>query len=296
MTRKAVLVLVAIGVLALPVALVALSGGDDDGVEVVAGRTVVPEGIDADNAPKDQLEDPREQERPAREEAKAKGGGGPKGPPREYPASGNVAYPNDVTQSGGELARILERHIGATGGKGDHLTVIGADCRKGACSARYVSGPHGGGKILRDAAVILRRAFARRSVRSVKLYVHEPRGKRAQKVEPMALAVITCRRADHPSYAWSKLTHRQLPERCAIVEQSPGRLGAQIRKGKLSEEAASRGEGGARGGTGGSSAPPGAKPYGSPAPENVKPKPRRDDDGGDADDDGGSRGDRPDAP
>ncbi|HEV3002129.1 MAG TPA: hypothetical protein VGW75_15415 [Solirubrobacteraceae bacterium] len=277
MSRGTLLALVAaVVVLAgVPLAIVALDGGGgDDDARVVAGRTVYTEGIDAGNAPADQVDGGGGE----RERGGAKGrgrGGGRKGPPRDYPESGNVAYPNDVTPSGGEVARVVERHLGAIAPKADQLTVIGADCRAGACTARYVSGPHGGGRILRDAAVIVRRVFALRGVRSLRLYVHEPHGKRSRRVEPMALAVIACRRADHPGYAWTRLTHRQLPRRCSIVEQSPGKLGAQIRKGKLSEHRASRGDAGSSGGNGGasgSSAPKGARPYGSPAPENVKPE------------------------
>lgn len=232
----------------VPAAIVTLDGdGDGDAGREVAGQTVHAEGVDSGNAPADQLDSG--DERPDGP-AKGRGGGrgGPKGPPRDYPASGNVAHPSDVTPSGRALAGVVEGHLGAIAPKADQLTVIGADCRAGACAVRYVSGPHGGGRILRDAAVILRRAFARRGVRSMRLFVHEPRGKRSQRVEPMALAVVTCRRGDHPGYDWTRLTHSQLPERCSVVEQSPGKLGAQIRKGKLSEHRASRGEAGASGG------------------------------------------------
>ncbi|HEX2086987.1 MAG TPA: hypothetical protein VHF89_15000 [Solirubrobacteraceae bacterium] len=269
----AAVVLVAIGV-PVGVALVGGGGGDDDAPAPASG-THFPEGIDADNAPEHQRTTGDGDGARGRERSGGQAGKGKRreGPPREYPTSRNVAYPNDVTASGSELARVIEGHLGAIAPKAEQLTLIGADCRaNGACTARYVSGPHGGGRILRDAAVILRRAFRRSSVRSVRLYVHEPRGRRSRGVEPMALQIIACRRADHPTLEWSALTERQLVQRCTVRDQSPGKLGARIRKGQLSERDASLGrEGGAGGPAGapGPSAPPGAKPAGTPAPRNV---------------------------
>lgn len=278
MSRRAILGIVAaiLVVIGIPVAVVALAGDDDGGAggEVANGRTVFEDGINTENAPEEQL-DPQTKPGGDDENGRGEGAKKPGGPPRAYPASQNVAYPNDVTDSGGDVARTVERHMGSIQGKADQLTVIGADCRDGACSARYVSGPHGGGIIIRDAAVILRRLFRQASIRSVKLFIHEPHGKRTDTVEPMALAVITCRRTDHPGFAWDELTARQLPRRCSLAEQSPGKLGSQIRRGKLSEKDASRGNAGSGGGHAGASgdtAPPGAKPSGTPRPRNVNPK------------------------
>ena len=64
----------------------------------------------------------------------------------------------------------------------------------------------------------------------------------------MALMVVTCRRAAHPAFGWIRLSASQLPRRCSLIEQAPGKLGSQIRKGRLSEEDASRGKAGSSGG------------------------------------------------
>jgi hypothetical protein len=273
------LLAVVVVAVAVPVAVLALAGDDDGGGQATrptAGPAATDPGSDADE---------QRRPRPSDDEGRrgnGKGGGKgppdergaaaePAGPPRSYPTSRNLAYPNAVTQAGGEVARAVERELGAIApSKGRQLTVLGADCRGGACSARYVSGPHGGGRMASDAAQIVRRVFARRSVRSLTLYAHEPRGRKAKGPEPMALMIVGCRRARHPRYRWTRITAGALSRRCRVREQSPGRAGSRIRKGRLSEHGASRGESGSGGGSGGGGRR-GLKPPGTPAPRTVNP-------------------------
>jgi hypothetical protein len=282
MSRSSILGLIAAlaVVVGVPVAVVALGGGGDAGGGDDLGAVEAGEPIREDDVPPEEAGDGQspQDEQPGRGRDRRGGGGGrPAEPSRaDYPASGNVAHPNDVTPAGRAVAAIVEARLGAIAPKAGQLTIIGADCRRGSCSARYVSGPHGGGRILADAVAILRRVLARRGVRRVTLYVHEPHGKRSRAVEAMALMVVGCDRRDHPGFAWSALNARNVDSRCRITERSPGRLGAQIRKGRLSERDASRGRDAGSGGQGGATegpdAPPGAKPPGTPAPRTVNRK------------------------
>jgi len=240
--RRLLIVAVLCVVAGIPLALVALTGGDDD--PSPAPQTRADER--AADVPPGQAGGERG-EAGGNGKARGKGGGGNGRPAiseevrRDYPASENVAYPADVTPAGAYAANAVERVLGGTASKADQLTVLGADCRAGACSVRYVSGPHGGGRIASDAAHVLRLMFRRGDVRSVTLYVHEPRGKSAKEPEPMALLTARCRRSDHPRFRWARIDEGDLDRRCRTVERSPGKLGSQIKRGQLSEKDASRG-------------------------------------------------------
>lgn len=242
MRRRLLIAAVLCVVAGIPLAVIAL-GGDDSSP---APQTQTPADERSADAPPGQAGDEPE-DTGGNGKARGKGRGGNGRPAiseevrRDYPASENVAYPADVTPAGAYAANVVERVLGGTASKADQLTVLGADCREGACSVRYVSGPHGGGRIASDAAQVLRLLFRRADVRSVTLYVHEPRGKSAKEPEPMALLSARCRRSDHPRFRWARIDEGDLDRRCRTVERSPGKLGSQIKRGQLSEKDASRG-------------------------------------------------------
>jgi hypothetical protein len=271
MSRKTLLIVVVavLAVVGVPVAMVALAGDGDGGdSRVVDGRTVFPEGIDTDNAPPEQV-DPEPEGKPERASAKD-GGGAPQHAKSFDRSMEGVGYPNAITDDGGPAVVAVERALGPEVEAGQQ-TVIAADCRKGVCSVRYRAEGRGTGQIIAAQQRIMRSLFGRDGVRRVVLYVHHKTVGRKKEERP-AFIVVTCTRT--AGFAWERITARQIPRRCEVVDNAGGRLRSETRRGRVSVDDASRGRGAEQGGQAGSgpSGGRGMKPEGSAAPENVNPK------------------------
>ncbi|HEV2814660.1 MAG TPA: hypothetical protein VGW10_15500, partial [Solirubrobacteraceae bacterium] len=228
--------------LAIPVAMVGLSGsGDEEGAGKPTAAVTTGAAEEVGPGVGEPLPDPEPGEGRARAEdrksARERERGAGRAP--DYPTTDNVAYPNDVTAEGAGVARIVNETLGPSPGAPPAL--IGADCRDGTCSARYVSGPHGRGRQLDAAVQILRRLFARRGVKRVKLYIHEPQGPKSPDVKAMALLVVACDSTTDPSYEWSRINRRQIARRCTREGVAPGKAGSRVRQGRVSEKETSRG-------------------------------------------------------
>lgn len=287
MSRTTLLAIVALVVaIGLPVAIVALDGGDDDPSPGTAAGRTFPEGIDVDNAPAEQLEPEREAGGRERRKEDRRGGGPPQHATDFDESMSGVSYPNAITQTGAPAVQAVERAVGPEVEQGQQ-TVIAADCRKGVCSVRYRAQGRGTGQIVADQQRILRSLFAREQVRRVVLYVHHKTVGRKKEERP-AFIVVTCTR--RPGFDWSRIRARQIPRRCEVVDEAGGRLRSEVRRGRVSVGEASRGEGATSGGQSGASGeqPAGLDPAGTPAPENVNPKPAK---GGDGKGDSASRKD-----
>jgi len=113
--RRLLIVAVLCVVAGIPLALVALTGGDDD--PSPAPQTRADER--AADVPPGQAGGERG-EAGGNGKARGKGGGGNGRPAiseevrRDYPASENVAYPADVTPAGAYAANAVERVLGGT--------------------------------------------------------------------------------------------------------------------------------------------------------------------------------------
>jgi hypothetical protein len=248
MSRNALIgLLVALVVVGIPAVVVVAAGGGDEEPSAPAGTPTVAEGRPVAPVETDERGGP-----PARDDdgnrVRRRGGGPPAdtvvydGPPPEpraiESALAGVGYPDALTPAGVAAATVVERRLGRDVAKGQP-TVIAADCRGGVCSLRIRSEPRGTGRILVNQSLVLRGLFARREIKTVVLYVHHVIKGRDKNERP-AFIKITCRRATHPCFRWSTLTPRQLPRRCRLSDQAGGNLRNQVRRGKLSNEQASK--------------------------------------------------------
>lgn len=157
------------------------------------------------------------------------------GPPK------GISEPRRLEDSGKVAAIAVERTLGREIRQGQPV-VIGARCDGGSCVVRYRSIPRGGGVVLSAQSDILRRLFARESVRSVVLYVHHQSVGTPEKNEAPAFAATTCRRKEHPDFAWNRIVSSDIPRVCHYTHVAGGRQRSLIRRGLLTNEEASRGK------------------------------------------------------
>ena len=169
---------------------------------------------------------------PAGRDSKAAAVAAPKG----------ISGPRRIEDSGKVGAASVERTLGREIEPGQPV-VIGARCDRGNCVVRYRSGPRGGGVVLGRQGDILRRLFSRESVRSVVLYVHHKSVGPARKTQAPAFATTTCRRKEHPRFAWDRIRSVDIPTVCRYTPVAGGRQRSLVRRGLLSTEEASRGKG-----------------------------------------------------
>jgi hypothetical protein len=80
-------------------------------------------------------------------------------------------------------------------------------------------------------------------VRTVVLYVHHQSTGTADKNEAPAFATTTCRRKEHPDFAWARIGSGDIPQLCEYSHVAGGRQRSLVRRGLLSNKAASRGKG-----------------------------------------------------
>jgi hypothetical protein len=154
-----------------------------------------------------------------------------------------ISGPRRVEDSGKVGAAAVEGTLGREIEQGQPV-VIGARCDRGNCVVRYRSGPRGGGLALSAQGDILRRLFARESVRSVILYVHHKSVGTPQKNEAPAFASTTCRRKEHPHFAWDRISSVDIPTVCRYTHVAGGKQRSLVRRGLLNNQEASRGKGG----------------------------------------------------
>jgi hypothetical protein len=145
------------------------------------------------------------------------------------PPPKGIAAPRKVETSGKDAAAAVEKVVGPEMKQGQP-TVIGARCRAGNCVVRYRSQARGGGVVLQIQDDILKRLFARPSVRTVTLYVHHQQVGTPQKNEAGAFATAKCKRSGR-SYT------------CATTHVAGGKQRSLIRRGLLSNKEASKGKG-----------------------------------------------------
>ena len=157
------------------------------------------------------------------------------------PPSG-VAEPRAVEQSGEEPARVVEEVLGEEVSSGQPV-VVGARCREGRCTVRYRSVPRGRGAVLNSQGDVLRRLYALKDVSSVLLYVHHQSTGTPDKNEAPVFVVTDCRRADHPRFAWRRITGSDIPNVCRFADEAGGKLRSLVRRGELTNTEASRGGG-----------------------------------------------------
>jgi hypothetical protein len=163
-------------------------------------------------------------------------------------APAGIAEPRKVYSSGELGARAVENVYGKEVAPGQPV-VIGSQCTNGDCIIRYRSQARGEGRVVEDQDRILRPLFARRSVRSVKLYVHHWQTGTPTKNEAPAFAITTCRRSEHPGFDWAHIGADDVTRVCTYVHEAGGKLRSEVRRGGVSNNQASQGKGG--GGNGG---------------------------------------------
>jgi hypothetical protein len=161
---------------------------------------------------------------------------------RAVAAPPGISEPRRVEDSGKVGAAAVERTLGREVERAQPV-VIGARCDRGNCVVRYRSGPRGGGEVLSGQGDILRRLFAHKSVRSVVLYVHHKSVGTPQKNEAPAFATTTCRRKEHPHFAWDRISSADIPTVCRYTHVAGGKQRSLVRRGLLSNQEASRGKG-----------------------------------------------------
>lgn len=157
-----------------------------------------------------------------------------------------IAEPRKVEKSGEAGARAVEKVYGKEVAPGQP-TVIGSECTNGACVIRYRSEARGSGKLIANQDAILRPLFARSSVRSVKLYVHHWQTGTPSKNEAPVFATTTCRRSEHPSFDWAHIKAGDVTRVCAYVHEAGGKVRSEVRRGQVSNNQASQGQGGGNG-------------------------------------------------
>jgi hypothetical protein len=169
----------------------------------------------------------------------------------EVAAPRGIAEPRRIEASGRVAATAVERTLGREVSPGQPV-VIGARCDAGDCVVRFRSVPRGRGAVLSAQSEILRRLFARPGVRSVTLYVHHQLVGTPQKNEAPAFATTSCRREDHPAFAWRRIDANDITRVCRSTRVAGGRQRSLVKRGLLTNEEASRGRGRPRrGGPGG---------------------------------------------
>jgi hypothetical protein len=161
--------------------------------------------------------------------------------PRSVPEG--VAGVDTVEESGKPAAKATEEELGEEVAP-EQPAVLGARCNDGRCFVRYRSEPRGRGVVLERQSEILRRLFADGRVRAATLYVHHKSAGNPDKNEAPAFSTVTCVRSSHPGFPWRRIGAEDLARVCRTTHTAGGRQRSLIRRGELSNEEASRGEGG----------------------------------------------------
>src|SRR4051794_26846315 len=141
-----------------------------------------------------------------------------------------IAEPKKVDDSGKQVAHVVKQVLGPDISMGEP-TVIGSHCDGGNCTIRYRSEARGAGLVFADQSRLLQRLFRRRSVQRVTLYVHHQQVGTPGKNEAPAFATAICHRASHPRYV------------CEQTHVAGGKQRSLVRRGLLTNEQASRGQG-----------------------------------------------------